>query len=110
MTKHLVMYCRDAFCPDQARARHLLKEWGVPFQEINISRDSQAAARLQEWNKHLGVPTLVVADTSGVEPITLPAPLSPGQRTRNLDRDSLICEPSEAGLRDFLRRHGLLLE
>jgi glutaredoxin len=45
MAKRLVMYCRDSYCPDQARARQLLQDWGVPYKEVNISRNAWAAAR-----------------------------------------------------------------
>ena len=107
--KRLVVYCRDAYCPDQARARQLLDKWGIAYEEVNISRDPQAAKRVQEWNKHLGVPTLIVAEEGSLEPITPPTPLVPGQRTRDLNRGPLISEPSENGLRDFLRQHGLMI-
>lgn len=108
MAKRLVMYCRDSYCPDQALARRLLKAWGVSYQEVNISRDRQASERVQKWNNHQGVPTLIVAEDGSVEPIAPPTAVSPGQRTRNLNRGSLICEPNETGLREFLQQHGLM--
>ncbi len=108
MVKRIVLYCRDSYCPDQARAKRLLAGWGMLYEEVNISRDRQAAERVQEWNKHLGVPTVVIAEEGSVEPITPPTLLLPGQRTRDLNRGSIICEPSEAGLRTFLQQHGLL--
>lgn len=108
MSKRLVMYCREAFCPDQARARQLLSTWGVPCEEVNITHDRQAAERVQAWNEHLGMPTLVIAEEGSLEPVTPPTPLAARQQTRDLNRGTLISEPSERGLREFLRQHGLL--
>jgi glutaredoxin len=108
MSKRLVMYCREAFCPDQARARQLLSMWGVAYEEVNITHDRQAAERVQAWNGHLGMPTLVIAEEGSLEPITPPTPLAAGQQTRNLNRGTLISEPSERGLREFLHQHSLL--
>jgi glutaredoxin len=104
------MYCRDSFCPDQARTHRLLGQWGVLYEEVNTTRDRQAAERVQAWNGHLGMPTLVIAEEGSLEPVTPPAPLAAGQRTRDLNRGTLISEPSESGLREFLGQHGLLAD
>jgi len=44
----LTMYCTD-WCPACRRARAFLKINNVPFQEVNISRDRQAAAEVRAW-------------------------------------------------------------
>jgi glutaredoxin len=108
MAKHLVVYTRATSCPDQARARKLLAEWRVPYQEINCSNDAEALERIREWNGHLGVPAIVVAEEGSVLPFREPDPRPVGRSTRNANRGTLITEPSEEGLRDFLKQHGLL--
>lgn len=44
----VTMYCTD-WCPACRRARAYLKIHEIPFQEINISRDRQAAADVRAW-------------------------------------------------------------
>jgi len=44
----VTMYCTD-WCPACRRARAYLKINHVPFQEVNISRDRQAAAEVRAW-------------------------------------------------------------
>ena len=108
MAIHLVLYTRATHCPDQARARKLLAEWKVPYQEMDCSRDAEALERIQNWNGHLGVPAVVVAEEGSFLPIREPDPRPAGRSTRNLSRGTLITEPSEEGLRQFLKQHGLL--
>ena len=104
---HLFMYTRERTCGDQQLARLCLQEFGVPYTEINISREADAAQELTELIGCLAVPTLLVADEDH-RPITPPAPLGPYQSLRNVDRGSVISEPSRDGLRKFLVRHALL--
>ena len=108
MAKHLVVYTRAISCPDQARVRSLLGEWRVPFQEINCSSDAEALERIKSWNGHMGVPAVVVAEEGSVLPVREPDPRPEGRSTRNVNRGTLITEPSEEGLREFLKQHGLL--
>ncbi len=103
----LFMYTRERTCGDQQLARLCLQELGVPYSEINISREPDAAQELQELIGCLAVPTLLVADDDH-RPITPPAPLGPSQSVRNVDRGSVISEPSREGLRQFLLKHALL--
>ncbi len=44
----VTMYCTD-WCPACRRARAYLKMNNVSFQEVNISRDRQAAAEVRAW-------------------------------------------------------------
>jgi len=90
------------------RVRKLLAEWGVPYQEVNCSNDAEAQERIKAWNGHLGVPAVVVAEEGSVLPIREPDPRPTGRSTRNVNRGALITEPSEDGLREFLKQHGLL--
>ncbi len=108
MAKHLVLYTRATSCPDQARARRLLAEWSVPYQEVNCSADAVALEQIQTWNGHLGVPVVVVAEEGSLLPIAEPAPRPTGRSSRDFNRGTIITEPSETGLREFLQQHGLL--
>jgi glutaredoxin len=108
VTVHLVVYTRATFCPDQARARKLLAEWRVSYQEVDCSKDAEALERIRNWNGHLGVPAIVVAEEDSVLPIREPDARPVGRSTRDFNRGTLITEPSEEGLRQFLRQHGLL--
>ncbi len=58
----LTMYCTD-WCPACRRARAYLKVNEIPFQEINISRDRAAAARVREWTG--GVESTPTFDVNG---------------------------------------------
>lgn len=44
----VTMYCTD-WCPACRRARAYLKLNEIPFREVNISRDRQAAAEVRSW-------------------------------------------------------------
>ena len=103
----LFMYTRERTCGDQQLARLCLQEFGVPYTEINISREPDAALELQELIGCLAVPTLVIADEQR-HPTTPPTPIEPYQSVRNVDRGSVISEPSRESLRQFLVKHALL--
>jgi glutaredoxin len=47
-TADVILYCTP-WCPDCRRARAFLKERGVPFVEVDISRDREAARKVREW-------------------------------------------------------------
>ena len=103
----LFMYTRERTCGDQHLARLCLQEFGVPYTEINISREPDAAQELEELIGCLAVPTLIVADEDH-RPVTPPTLIGPHQSMRNVDRGSVISEPSREGLRQFLIKHALL--
>ncbi len=108
MAFHLVVYTRGSYCPDVQRARGFLKQYNIAYQEIDIESDLEARARVQSWHGCLAVPTLVVCEEGSVLPCEPPAPLSPGQSPRDVDRGSMITEASGDGLRRFLTRHGFM--
>ena len=103
----LLLYTRDRTCPDQELARRCLAEFNVPYAEINISREPDAAQMMQELVGCLAVPTVVIADEVHL-PIEPPTPIGKYESVRNVDRGSIISEPSRSGLQQFLIRHGLL--
>ncbi len=45
---NIVMYCTP-WCPTCKRARAYFAERGIPYTEIDISRDRKAAARVRSW-------------------------------------------------------------
>jgi hypothetical protein len=103
----LLMYTRAGSCPDQALARRCLDEFKLNPIELNISREADAAHRLMELAGCLAIPTFVAADGDN-QPIEPPRPMEPRRSVRNVDRGSIISEPTRDGLRAFLIRHGFL--
>lgn len=104
---HLLMFTRAGGCPDQSLARRCLDEFKITPIELNISRDAGAAESLMELAGCLAVPTFVAADGDN-QPIEPPRPMEPYRSVRNVDRGSIISEPTRDGLRAFLIRHGFL--
>lgn len=104
---HLLMYTRSSGCPDQAATRRYLQEFGLKPIEVNISTQTDAAQALVDLVGCLAVPTLAAVNDQH-EPIDPPYPIEPGRSVRNVDRGSVISEPTREGLRQFLIRHGFL--
>ncbi len=50
LTAEVVMYCTP-WCPACRRARAYFNEKKIPFVEIDISRDRNAAAQVRQWAK-----------------------------------------------------------
>ena len=49
-SSEVILYCTP-WCPDCRRAREWLKQNKVAYQEIDISKDRDAAARVRGWAK-----------------------------------------------------------
>lgn len=103
----LLIYTRAGSCPDQALVRRCLAEFQIEPIEIDISTQADAARMLIELAGCLAVPTLVAADEHH-DPIAPPLPVEPYRSVRNVDRGSIISEPTRDGLRAFLICHGFL--
>ncbi len=103
----LVFYARANFCSDVVTTKKWLHARNVPYRQVNIDVDEQAAFRLDEWLGSRTIPTLVVAEYGSIDPIVKPlnVPLS---ELRNVDRGSVLHEPDEATLHTFLVRNGFL--
>ncbi len=54
---HVVLYVGDG-CPWCTKARNYLRKQGVPFREINVSRDESEMTRLVSQSGQRGVPQL----------------------------------------------------
>ena len=104
----LVVYVRRAFCPDVKRTREYLARNSIPHVEVDADADPAARERVRAWTGFLSFPTLVIAEGDSLEPVVPPAPLRKGQSPRDVDRGSMLTEPSSTALEAFLKRHGLL--
>ena len=59
----IILYC-TAWCPDCRRARAWLKERNLPYVEVDISRNREAAAKVRGWaNGNETTPTFDVKGT-----------------------------------------------
>ncbi len=103
----LVMYGRSSFCPDLVNVKQWLHQWNVPYRQLNVDMDEQAAFRLDTWLGSRTVPTLVIASQGGIDPVLPPADADLSN-LRNADRGSMLHEADEQTLRAFLTRHGFL--
>jgi glutaredoxin len=104
----LVMYTRTLGCPLVASAQRILQQQGVRYRQVFIDRDPQAREYVLAWTGFLAVPTLVVTEPGAVTPVSAPTPLLPGASPRGIDRGTMITEPGEQQLLDWLSRHGFV--
>jgi hypothetical protein len=106
--KELILVSQPRYTPFVALARDLLTRYKIPFREIDIQAEPAIAERLIGWVGQLSVPTLIVVATESDVPLFPPTPLDPGQSARGVDRGSLISEPNNQQLEDWLYKHGFL--
>ena len=60
----IVMYS-VAWCPDCRRARTFFEEHNIPYLEVDVDRDAQAATFVKDLNRGFrSVPTIVFPDGS----------------------------------------------
>jgi glutaredoxin len=104
--KALIMYSRVAPCPDCSRAKHLLDQLDIPYQEKLIDRDPAARALVVGLTGHQSVPTLVIARPGETSPYPEPKPLEKGRSPRGVDRGTVLTEPDMITLRQWLANHG----
>jgi glutaredoxin len=108
MEKELVMYGRRFACSDQSNAMWFLEANEVPYRFVDIGADKEAAERLIQWTGFKSVPTIVIAKPGEVLPVEEPTPLNSDHSARGVDRQTVITEPSNSQLEDFLKKHSLL--
>ena len=106
--KELIMYSRVAPCPDCSRAKHLLQELEIPFQEKLIDRDPAARELVVGLTGHQSVPTMVIARPGELSPFPDPKPLEKGRSPRGVDRGTVLTEPDMITLRQWLNSHGFI--
>lgn len=108
MAHELVMYTRTTPCPYVRTAKRVLDRENISYREIFIDDDDDAKQRVLDWTGFQSVPTIIVAETGADLPYEEPAPLEAGASPKGIDRGSMITEPGEASLEDWLRKHGFL--
>jgi glutaredoxin len=108
MEKEVVMYSRSTGCPYSTVAKRVFGDYGVDFREIMIDENEQAYARVVEWTGFASIPTIVAAELGDDMPVSEPEPLEKGISPKNIDRGSIITEPSYGKLSKWLRGHGFV--
>lgn len=104
----LLVYGSSIPCPDMARFHWWLRHHEVSaIAFVDIHREEWAYERVLQWTGHASVPTLVIAEDEGVEPVAPPTPLAPGQRVRGFDRGTMLTEPNPGQIEEFLTRNGI---
>ena len=66
----IILYGRQTFCPDVARAKLRLEELGYEWIEYDIECEPQRRQEVLELTGEAKVPTLVIGDRVLVEPAT----------------------------------------
>lgn len=108
MDKELVMYTRTYGCPFVSLAKHVLNDYGVLYREIYIDQDMDARQRVLDWTGFLSVPTMIVAHIGQDFPITPPTPINAGSSPRGIHRGTMITEPNQEQLLEWLLGHGFI--
>ena len=108
MSKEIVMYSRKLGCPYVRTAKRVLKRHQLGWREIHINKAPAAKRRVVTWTGFESVPTIVIADSGQDLPFEPPAPLAKGSSPRGVNRGSMITEPSEEQLTDWLRQHAFI--
>ena len=69
---HIIMYSTK-WCPDCIRAKRYLKRFGIPFGDIDVDKDKEARAYVEQVNEgQVIIPTILFPDGSIlVEPSNL---------------------------------------
>ena len=108
MDYELVMYSRTRSCPYVRAAKRVLDREHIPYREIFIDEDPDAEQRVVAWTGYKSVPTIIVARLGEDLPYQAPAPLEPGASPKGIDRGSMITEPGETKLEDWLKTRGFM--
>ncbi len=106
--KEIIVYSRTYGCPYVRVAKRVFERYQVEYREIMVNHVLQAKQRVRDWTGYESVPTIVIAEPGKDLPYELPAPLPKGASPRGVNRGSMITEPSEEQLTDWLRQHGLI--
>lgn len=109
MEYEIVMYSRFSPCPYVRSAKRVLDREGIPYREIFIDEDPAAEQRVIEWTGFQSVPTIILARPGEIVPYEEPKPLAPGASPRGINRGTMITEPGEIQLENWLAEHGFLV-
>lgn len=108
MQYELVMYSRFSPCPYVRTAKRVLERENIPYREIYIDQDPTAKQMVITWTGFQSVPTIIVVRPGENLPYEEPGPLEKGASPRGIDRGSMITEPGEIQLEEWLRHHGFM--
>lgn len=108
MEKEIVMYSRTYGCPYVRTAKRVFDQHQLAYREILINKIPVAKKRVVKWTGFESVPTIIVADRGHDLPYEPPAPLPARSSPRGVNRGSMITEPSEQQLTDWLRQHAFI--
>ena len=108
--KELVLYSRSTPCPFVTTAHNTLKKLNIPYRELMIDQDELYEKRVLTWTGFLSVPTLIITHIGDDLPYEEPAPLEKGSSPRGIDRGSMITEPDEHQITEWLHKHGILTQ
>ena len=61
MSKSVTVYT-TRYCPYCARAKALLNQKGIPFEEIDVTDDDNKRKEIEERYGHMTVPIIVIGD------------------------------------------------
>jgi glutaredoxin len=106
--KELIVYMRTTYCPYISRAQRVFEKYSVPHRDIMIDQSEEATRRVEGWTGFRSVPTIIVARGGEDVPCEEPTPLPTGGSPRGVDRGSMITEPSEEDLVNWLKRNGFI--
>lgn len=108
MEKEIVMYGRSYGCPYVRIAKRVLDQHQLAYREILVNQDAAAKQRVLDWTGFESVPTIVVANPGEDLPYEAPQPLPAGSSPKGVNRGTMITEPSEAQLADWLRQNNFI--
>lgn len=108
MAYEIVMYSRFSPCPYVRSAKRVLERERIPYRELYIDEDPAAKQRVIEWTGFQSVPTIILAQPGEILPYEEPQPLASGASPKGIDRGTMITEPGEVQLENWLRRHGFM--
>jgi glutaredoxin len=106
--RDLVMYSRSMPCPFVSLAKRVLEGRGISYREIHIDKDYQSERRVVTWTGFQSVPTIIAANAGEDVPYEEPGFLAKGASPRGINRGSMITEPNEEQLVEWLTQHGFL--
>lgn len=104
----LVMYSRFSPCPFVRTAKRVFERVNITYREIHIDEDPAAKQRVIDWTGFQSVPTIIIALPGEDLPYEMPIPLEPMASPRGVDRGSMLTEPSEMQLENWLRKNGFI--
>ena len=61
MPKPVTVYTTDS-CPHCTRAKHLLKQKGIAFKEVNITNDSETRDKLEQKTGWMTLPMIFIGE------------------------------------------------